>query len=318
MLLFIAVALLGILAAANQRYIHTNYYRKLVERQNIIFSAKDIPDGLLIANFGSAQGRFAFHYADIGIKGYNFAESPQSLAYDFRLLKQFSYKLAKGCKVLITLSMFIFLFEDYDKNTVNAKYYYALDPENIVNYSKFKHLIYTKFPVLTAGINALHIIKDTKAMRYMDVGTSDYDENAALKNAKHMALGWQKQFGLKDFRTTEIPLELQKHMDAVTIILEEMITYCFQNGFEPVLMGLPISKALNEQFSDEFLERIYYGNIKRVVKQNVRFYDYRKEYDFQEHYDWYIDGVCWLTSEGRRQLMKRIENNLFTDRLAQN
>ncbi len=65
------------------------------------------------------------------------------------------------------------------------------------------------------------------------------------------------------------------NMEANTELLIEMIRFCKEHGFRPVLLTVPVYHALREDFSEEELRLYYYSNIDRVVeKTGIPYIDY--------------------------------------------
>ena len=59
-----------------------------------------------VVNLGSSSAKWAFDWSGVGVKGMNWANQPQTLIDDFRLLKNFHSILRKGGTVIITIMPF--------------------------------------------------------------------------------------------------------------------------------------------------------------------------------------------------------------------
>ena len=63
-----------------------------------------IPQHLDLINLGSNPAKYGLDYADTGVKAFNLAVGPQTLEYDFRMLKNYhSFLDEKGAKLLLSL-----------------------------------------------------------------------------------------------------------------------------------------------------------------------------------------------------------------------
>ena len=73
---------------------------------------RHIPQHLDLINLGSNPAKYGLDYADTGVKAFNLAVGPQTLEYDFRMLKNYhSFLDEKGAKLFIVIIMPIFLVE---------------------------------------------------------------------------------------------------------------------------------------------------------------------------------------------------------------
>lgn len=308
-ILAIIVAFVILFFVCNRLYIRTTYYKNIGEFENTYNKNISISSDLEMVNFGSVFGRFAFEYID-NQKGYNFAMSPQPLSYDYRILKEYIGNIKEGALVVFTLPVFIFALVDYDDDRKNSKYYSYLSKNSILNYSKWKYIKYYKYPVLTAGKNVLHIIKDSKYKNYMGARTSNLSRVNIETNALNRTRGWCKQFGLKNTLENSMPDDITSNFEVVVKTLNDMIQFCLHHKLHPLLVSTPFSAELNKHFSKEFVEAMFYENIKKANKANIPYLDYREHSDFQDRYEWFINGCDWLTKDGREHFMEILKKDI--------
>ncbi|MCI7643435.1 MAG: hypothetical protein MST10_03640, partial [Lentisphaeria bacterium] len=88
-----------------------------------------------VCNLGSSMGKFSFDYSQTEMHGANFASSPQSLFYDFKLLRRNLKFLKPRAWVLIPICPFSFIRTPYPAGEHYVKYYPVLAPEDIPDYS---------------------------------------------------------------------------------------------------------------------------------------------------------------------------------------
>ena len=86
LIIFLIIILLNFL------YIRTNDYKNKISQ---LEKFKKVPTELEIINLGSSYSRNAFDYNLTNYKGFNFALQPQSLSYDFRILKNYKDNIKK-------------------------------------------------------------------------------------------------------------------------------------------------------------------------------------------------------------------------------
>lgn len=209
---------------------------------------KEIPDNLEIINLGSSYAKYAFDYSKVGIKGFNFGVQPQSLSYDFRILKQFKNKLKKNGVIIITIPDFVFAFLDYPIEDYNYRYYSFLNKENILNYSSLKNFLLNYFPLILQPKKLKYILKDISKENSDSLVFIENSETVT-KEAQRRINGWKKEFKLLGTENSEdIPLNIKEMFRKTQSLLEEMINYSLTNELKPVIVIPPCSKELNNFF----------------------------------------------------------------------
>ena len=311
---FLIVALLCIiLVICNKAYKKTNGYKNRLDFENSIADPTAVPYDLEVVNTGSVFGRFAYEYCKLQRKGFNFAMSPQSLAYDFRILKQFKDHMKKGCVVFITLPVCIFAFVDYDYKKYaryNNKYYSFMDKNNMVNYNPVVKFLYRHIPVLFAKKEVLCIFKDEERNNPFDIKNGVLSENLAERQAEEQLTIWKKQFDIADFTNPVFPESVKDSMQTTTELLYEMITFCRDCNWKPVLVTPPTSKLLRQRFSKEFLNAFFYEHISQANDTDIPYLNFLDHPSFQEQYDFFINGISFLSRTGRDRFMRLLTTEL--------
>jgi len=156
----------------------------------------------------------------------------------------------------------------------DIKYYYFLDKDKINNYQFITCLSRVKFPVLSAKKKIKYIVKGPKAdISYLHetnpLNPAQIEEQAEIRIA-----GWKNQFHVENMIDDDFSRELKEAFDINIRIVIEMITYCLQNNFRPVLVIPPVSEVLNNKYSRKFVKGVLYNNIKKANQQNIPVLDY--------------------------------------------
>lgn len=306
--LYVLFSLLGVLLAIffmNQRFIKTNYYQNTV-RQLKKFT-NGVPHQLELINTGSSYGRYGFDFKDTEIKGFNLALQPQSLSYDFKILKQYNSHFKKNCKILIVIPDLVFCFLDYKNEESNIKYYYFLDKKYINCYTKFKYFARVKFPILSAKLKLRHLIKDQPVIDLYAVNESKSYQDVEFE-AKERVNEWCNEFNLVDMRSSTSASHLKEMFDQTTTLLSKMIEFCIEKDFEPILVVPPVSGVLNHLISKEFMEEVLYKNIRQANTRNIPVLDYLYDERFQD-YKLYINSD-FLNIKGRKLFTKTVLQDL--------
>ncbi|MDP0507269.1 MAG: hypothetical protein Q7K47_08655 [Fusobacterium sp. JB019] len=297
-----------IMLILNKLYMRTNYYRNSILQVDKFI--KGVPKDLEIVNTGSSYARFALDYDYTKLKGFNFGLQPQSLSYDFRILKQYKDNLKEGCKVLIVLPDFVFSFLDYKTEIHNIKYYYFLKENYILNFSKLKRSIYTNLPLLSSLnpkiiiLKTLKIFKDSKKNKEFDFEENKLKKEKVKLAAKNRVCGWKKEFNLPQNLNEEISEELVLTFNKTTKLLQEIIEYCLGNNWKPILVVPPCSSELNELLPKNLIKKVLYDNIEKANKRNIPLLSYLYDEKFQDS-SLYIDSDR-LNKKGREKFTKKV------------
>lgn len=289
----------------NQKFMQTNYYQN--QHKQVKKFINGVPYELEIVNTGSSYGRYGFDYSETALKGFNLGIQPQSLSYDFKILKQYKKHFKTKCKVIIVLPTLVFGFIDYPDDLMNTKYYYFLDTKYINGYSKFKYFTRIKYPILAAKRNLKHFIKDQEMDLY-ETNESNLTYQDVEKEAKMRIDGWKKQFNLENMSSPNSVKHLENIFINTTKLVSKMIDFCISNGFCPVIVVPPVSKVLNNMISREFMEEVLYKNIRNANTQNIQVCDYLYDERFQ-NYKLYVNSD-FLNKKGRSLLTKTVIEDL--------
>ena len=305
MYIFILGFLVIVFFLINMLYKNTNYFKNQFIQ---VEKFKNVPYNLEIINTGSSYAKYGFDYDYTSLKGFNFGLQPQSLSYDFKILKQYTPNLKKDCIILITLPDLVFGFLDYDNDNNNTKYYNFLDTKEIIHYSKFKYLTRIIFPIIAAKRNIRYILKDVKKDDSFNQSENLMTEEQVEKDALLRVEGWKKQFGLDSTITCNYPKELKNMFSVTTELLSKMIDYCLDNELKPVLIIPPTSKIINDMLSNKFMEECLYNNIKNSNIKGVPVLDYLYDERFED-YKLYINSDM-LNKTGREKLTKTVIDDI--------
>lgn len=278
---FIAIGLI-LLAVVNTFYIRTNGYKSLDDT----FKFYLMPENIEVVNLGSSHEAYGIYYDHIeGITGFNLALPGQGLYYDLQLLKKYSDRLAEGCVVIIPLSYLSFDLET-GSDVQNRWYYKFLGYGAIPNHKISDYARYGLCPLLSASFNTKYLIKDKDSIdfdiywiyKYFGVKYDVNDEKAWKKDAR----------GALDYYYNVTGQG--KNVDLNTECLEEIIGYCYKNGFEPVLITPPFTKYYINVFPKDIITD-FHARVKEVrEKYGVTYIDYSRDKRIAENLEWFNDS----------------------------
>ena len=289
---------------------------KLVKRTNWYQSQladgskfrKDISCDLDICNLGSNSGKYAFDYHESGLKGENWAIGPQTLSYDFRVLKNYFSYLKEGATVLIPLCPFSGCIKDFKDEAVNRKYYSFLHPKMILNFSKktkdevmrFVNAPFQYSPLLSLK----RLIRD---IPYVDTQKEFKDEKLLEIDADDWLKSWKNQFMISDL---DAPVS-ERNLDCIKynmLLLSEMISFCLDRNLHPVVILPPLTRILSSRFSETFRENYIYSFVRDAIHEDVPFLNYfddNKLSDLSLYFNAYF-----LNKKGSKLFTKQVLTDL--------
>jgi hypothetical protein len=268
-----------------------------------------------IVNLGSSYSRYGFDYEGTGLKGYNLGFSAQFFYYTNLMLKQYSRYFNENCIVLIIVPDLCFAREG--KGFYNSdRYIKMIDKELLQNeYTIWKYFFNVVFPIIGKPRLLLSLFKEYfNIMRgerqncSMLIAGNPYDRKGAFEQAQKRCNSWCRQFSLLDTQSDTISDELDSIFPRTQKILTNMIQYCIDRGFRPVLVVTPVSCVLNSLLSEGFLKRVLFDNIEKANLQNIPILNYLKDDRFQD-IRWYLNSDM-LNLNGRWAFTKVVIEDL--------
>lgn len=284
-----------VLYVLNGIYIRTPRYMNQIKpvekfRQNV-------PDHLEIINTGSNHAYFSIDWSLIGVRGFSLASGPQSVMWDYRLLKKYCPCVDNhgGGKVLLVLSNLMFGFLEYTDCKADRRYYYFMKPTEIPRYTKWQDFIYRQMPVLENWRNIIHCFYHRGTFTEHAPTLKYAEEQSDLRIA-----GWKSQFKLKDLEHRESAAHLEENIVKAVGIVRKMIDESRAAGLQPILMIPPLSAVINKKIAPEFLDEVLYKPVRKYLS-DVPLLDYVHDERFQD-YRLYQNGD-FMNEAGRKKFM---------------
>lgn len=304
LILLLLIIIKPALLVMNKLTQRTNWYKSKVG-DGAKF-CRNIPLGVDVCNLGSNSGKYAFDYGNTNLKGENWAMGPQTLSYDFRVLKNYFSYLKEGATVLIPLCPFSGCIKDFEEDEYNYKYYPFLHPILILNYSQSirdKVLRFVNKPFEESPIKSLfRIIKDLPRENNMVM-----DDRSIESNSLMFVNSWKQQFLITDL---DFPVS-EKNRECITYntnLLKEMISFCIERNLKPVIVIPPMTKILSSKFSETFRENYIYSFIREANTNQVVFLNYLDDERFMGS-DLYFNSY-FLNQKGRKLFTNQVLNDL--------
>lgn len=265
-----------------------------------------------VINLGSSGGKWAFDYTDLGIKGMNWAQQPQTLLEDFNLLRHYHSILRKGGYVLITIMPFTGL--NKQTGIRDAMMYLKIDTqcEPIQPYMYKEARRYAEYPILfkKPAVKALlrfllgkdKLIVDNKP----NMECNPMSESELRQDAARWMSGWKRQFTIDDF---EAPLTERNHKGREYRIglMRQLIDFCIERDYQPVYVIPPVTEFLANKFTPKFRDIYIYDFLKQVDRE-IPLLDYSKDATLKDK-DFYFNSF-FMNLRGRKLFTRRVLKDL--------
>lgn len=264
------------------------FYKRTESYKNSLngaYSLKKIPKNIKVLNIGSGPGLYDLTYENFSVRGMNFSTAPQSVEYSYAILKKISPKVENGAVVIIFVLPFSFCKNnDYDTKNYSDKFYGLLQAKEIKNFSFFRYVL-LQHPFFVRGI------KKTKSYFIRN----NYED---IKSEKSISSVWLREFNLYDFQNFK---QLDIHKPTMVYkqsIYEELINYCYNKNWNPLIIIPPIKSNILEAFSFDFLKTSLYENLDRLSVKfpNLIIFDCLKNGNFTDEY---FKNDVFLNEHGR-------------------
>ena len=304
--IILIVCIVGLIIL-NAQYKRTNTFQNQFIDITKFQSLKD-EDRFDIVNLGSNHPKFAFDYSETEVKGMNWAVGPQTFMYDFAILKKYKKHLNSGARVIIPVCPLKFFLLDTQVNNL-VKYYRIFSKHEMPNYDIKQKISEYIFPVFRHPLRAKRIIRDYRADNRLLLKENPLNKEQIAKDATFWIEGcWNPEFNIDIANMSTLSKANQKSIEGNIRILTEMIQYCIDNGFQPVLVMLPVTKELSSKFSEDFIQQHILRYINESNKQRVPVLNYLKDERFVS-LDLYINSF-FMNATGRKYFTKIFVNEL--------
>ncbi|MFR2070236.1 MAG: hypothetical protein ACLS4S_08700 [Bacteroides nordii] len=277
---------------------------------------KGVSEGLEIVNLGSNSAFYGFDYSDLPIKAANWAMRPQSFPQDLAILKTYYRYLRPRAIILIALGPYSSCFKNY-KDLELEKYYTILNPEVFENFSKERCeavLRIKKSPYKYATKQMLLLGFKIWIGRFLKHRVSFELLNKQPLNAKQLEIDskrwiedWKKQFNIKDMDAPQ-PKHIVEGRKKRIAVLKEMIAFCKEHEFQPIIVLPPVTEYLSSKFSGVFRDNYIYSFLEEAEAFDIPFFNYLDNQQFEDP-SFYFNSF-FLNRMGARLFTKAVFDDI--------
>ena len=260
--------------------------------------------GLDIVNLGSTSSVYAFSYDDVDKKCANWAMRPQTLYADFLILQNYCSYLKPGSVVLIPLCPFSSLSSPRYLTKGVDRYFTMLAPESIWPFSleKYNKMMDIKnnpkryYPVAALRKDLVHILK--KDTREYSISPNQFEQDALSRIE-----GWKSEFSILDF-SNPMRLHNKDMFETGVGVLREMIEFCREREYKPVIVIPPVTKQLAEKLPTYARKKYMYEFVREGNVAQIPLLDYFDDVRFQKE-EWFRDSLL-MNNEGAKVFTKQV------------
>ena len=272
-----------------------------------------IPQRLDVINLGSNPAKYGIDYEGCDVKGYNLAVGPQTIEYDFKVLKNYhSYFNDKGPKLLLLLfcpfSLCKNRYTERDGEICHdLRYYLILHHAMINDYDEsiYRQLKYCPERYLLSSFSRIRsFVAGSLSKRYRE-SKNRYTEDEMNLSARNYLELWRREFELKSFEVEELPSDVKKAIEKNAMILDEIIAFVAERSIRPVIVLPPISPNLSSLIPQQFKDFCFYSVLRET---GIPILDFTDDREFAKHEN-FVDALC-LNASGRKKFTKHLIETL--------
>lgn len=255
-----------------------------------------------VVNLGSTSALHAFNYEGINLKCANFALRHNPILADFAILKNYHSFIKPNGTVIIALCPFTSLSGNYDY--LGDRYYTLLLPTTMPSFSYVRQQFVKdkkQRPLLYYPI--IEFFNDIKFALFGNKSTLR-SEQWLENNSKYWMDSWMKEFSVDNF---DAPLSLlnKDSIQCATSIINDMISFCIEREFTPVLVIPPMHHSLSNKFTPKIRKILFDFMLDGIKNGNVKFLNYMDDERFSNDNSLFQDAF-FLNEKGAK---------LFTNKL---
>ena len=256
---------------------------------------------------GSTPAKNAVDFKTVNnIKGYNLAICPETIFYDFQVLKNYHSYLREGGTILFVLYPFTFLKDYYrneygSKSYLNIRYYPVLHRAMI---DTFDYKLYHKWveaPMLLGKEAWKRLIKDHPQSSAMDYRSNPNTPEDSKNFCKERVKNWMREFHMKNLNPFDIPSEIIDAINGNIEIFKKMKLFIEERGYKAMIIVPPFPEEMVSLLPNDLVKVTLMDPIMATGLPYISYYG-REEWLSR---DLYYHGFL-LNARGRELLTKEL------------
>ncbi len=256
---------------------------------------------------GSTQAKNAIDFKLIkDVKGFNLAVCPETIYYDFQVLKNYHSYLKKNGTILLVLTPFSFAKDKFrnelgSKTYKNIRYYPILHRALIDN---FDINLYNKWVVHPSKITFgafKYYFRDVVVASWMQIKNNPDTLEQSTQVCQERLGKWMKEFHMTDLNPSNILEETKEAIRWNVELLKEMKTFVEERGYKVIIAIPPYPQEMTSLLPIELVEYLLFEPIRQTGIPFISYYG-KKEWLSRDNY---YHGFL-LNASGRKLFTEEI------------
>lgn len=293
----------------NDKIRKSNWYHNKFPHLREFESLKENSDIICI---GSTPAKNTIDFKAVaGVVGSNLAVQPETIFYDFQVLKNYHSFLKPGGTALFVLCPFTFL-KDFYRNEygstsyLNIRYYPILHRAMIDTFDYKLYRKYVKQP-MRLGIQAWkRLLKDSPVSKTMFVRNNPDNPEKSQQFCKERVKNWMREFHLADLNPDNIPEETGNAINGNIKIFQDMKLFIEERGYKACIVVPPFPDEMTSLLPQDFVKHTLFDSIEATGLPYISYYG-KKEWLSRS---FYYHGFL-LNAAGRELLTKDVMSKLM-------
>ena len=293
---------------ANLKIKKSNWYHNIFPH---LIEYERLEQGADVLVIGSTPAKNAIDFLPYNhIKGYNLAVLPETIFYDFQVLKNYHSYLKKGGTILFVLCPFTFL-KDFYRNEygstsyLNIRYYPILHRALIDNFDYSLYHKYVEEPLLLGLSSWKRLIKDTPQINPINHSNNPDTQEISTALCIERLKNWQREFHMPDLNPNHIPEETEYAIKKNLRIYAEMKSFVEERGYKATIIVPPFPEEMLSLIPIDLIKHTLLDPIKQT---GIPYINYLGNEDYLSR-ELYYHGFL-LNNVGRERLTKDIVSKL--------
>lgn len=295
----------------------TNWYKNVFIYTKQMCSNAGYRDYMIrnldIVNVGSSPARFAFHYDNV--LGENWSTGNQGKDMDFEILKFRHSFLKRGGIVLLPIVPFSSVagyLKKYRPEYLGTKYYAkfasTLDPTQAIKIPECRAALrWINYPLFYNLKAVKYLLFDEQPDARLSLTEMPMMYPQLVEDARHIMDGWLKEFKLKTIHDNFSP-ELKEGFEISVKTMQSIIDFLIERELKPVIVLTPMSKPLQNYFTEDIKKRLIYDYIESINRPQVKFLDYSTTEELQDPSLYF--NALFLNLRGRKIFTNEVLKDL--------
>jgi len=255
---------------------------------------------------GSTPAKNAIDFKGVkDVNGYNLAVCPETIFYDFQVLKNYHSYLKKGGTILFVLCPFSFLKDSYkdefgSKSYLNIRYYPILHRAMIDNFDIELYKKYVQNPISISWRAFAHSFIDSKYIPQTIKSNPDTPEQSTAI-CKDRLSKWMTEFRMPDLDPAHIPENTENAIKDNIRIFKNMKEFVEERGYNAFIVIPPFPMEMVDIIPADLVQHNLFQPVAEIGLPCLNYYGDTKWMDRDLYYHGFL-----LNNSGRDLFTKEI------------